>query len=159
MLGLTFVYSILSAQKGSAAQQLGTGHRKRIREIEKPKVSVAALRKRPYMGSIEGSRSWWIRFTLVSGARRKVGRGSGRLGWRAAGVAVPVTFSPGSPNGRGQLCRSWGRHPSAITLDAGDSHLSWDSVRLMIYETVPYANQNDSSLDVWDVGCTSFCTR
>ena len=38
------------------------------------------------------------------------------------------------------------------TLDAGDSHLSWDSVRLMIYETVPYANQNDSSLDAGDAG-------
>ena len=74
--------SDLSAQKGSAAQQLGTGHQKRIWEIEKPKISVAALRKRPYMGSVEGSRSRWIRCTLVSGARRKGGRGSGRLGWR-----------------------------------------------------------------------------
>ena len=97
--------SDLSAQKGSAAQQLGTGHQKRIWEIEKPKISVAALRKRPYMGSVEGSRSRWIRFTLVSGARRKVGRGIGRVGMEI-----------------GDLCRSWGRHPSAITLDAGDSH-------------------------------------
>ena len=52
----------------------------------------------------------------------------------------------------GDLCRSWGRHPSAITLDAGDSHLSWDSVRLMIYETVPYANPNNSSFDVEPAG-------
>ena len=87
------------------------------------------------MGSVEGSRSRWIRFTLVSGARRKVGRGIGQVGREI-----------------GDLCRSWGRHPSAITLDAGDSHLSWDSVRLMIYETVPYANQNDSSLDAGDAG-------
>ena len=56
----------------------------------------------------------------------------------------------------GDLCRSWGRHPSAITLDAGDSHLSWDSVRLMIYETVPYANQNDSSLDAEPAGPASW---
>ena len=47
----------------------------------------------------------------------------------------------------GDLCRSWGRHPSAITLDAGDSQLSWVPVRLMIYETVPYPNQNDSGLE------------
>ena len=33
------------------------------------------------------------------------------------------------------------------TLDAGDSHLSWDSVRLMITEMVPYPNQNGSGLD------------